>query len=175
MGNAVPTNQLYTNVKTLLERVAPVMIDNLAITALVEHLHDAITGTINLRKEVPDIIEKGMKLLLVRYRFVCGHSKLSWCGETLLFVVQVLAMVYQGAFQDEEIYQRLIAFVKNNNEVVCKIDNSTFLVTSLSHIRKLVSCVFSGQRLTGFQLCRSQHGRAFLTCLLVSNNLATVH
>ena len=84
-------------------------------------------------------------------------------------------MVYQGAFQDEEIYQRLIAFVKNNNEVVCKIENSTCHVMSPSSILKLVSCVFSGQRLTGFQLCRSQHGRAFLTCLLVSNNLATVH
>ena len=38
----------------------------------------------------------------------------------VLLVLQVLAMVYQGAFQDEQIYQRLITFVKNSNDVVCE-------------------------------------------------------
>ena len=70
MGNAVPTNPLYTNVKTLLERIAPVMIDKVAITALVKHLHDAMTGSSKLRKEIPGVLEKGMKLLLVRAKLL---------------------------------------------------------------------------------------------------------
>ena len=68
MGQAVPTNALYTNVKTLLERVAPVMIDLDAMTALVTLLDDAVNGLREINDDIPDVVSKGMKLLSVRWQ-----------------------------------------------------------------------------------------------------------
>lgn len=64
-GKGVSGNLFYSNVKTLLERVAPVMIDQEAIEAIVFYLDDAINGLNLIGDEVPDVLEKGMKLLFV--------------------------------------------------------------------------------------------------------------
>ena len=64
-GNPIQQNYLYTNVKMILERVAPVMIDCNAVKALMKFIEDAVNGLGEICDEVPDAIEKGMKLLLV--------------------------------------------------------------------------------------------------------------
>ena len=74
MGNPLPTNFLYTNIKQLLERVAPVMIDNQSILALVGHIDDVIKSNISGDSndddfEMPSPIESGMRLLLVIWSY----------------------------------------------------------------------------------------------------------
>ena len=70
MGNPVPQNFLYTNIKQLLERIAPVMIDSSAIVALVTHIESILpTGDADDaeadRLGDSENLESGMKLLLV--------------------------------------------------------------------------------------------------------------
>ena len=65
LGNAVPGNLIYNNVKVLLERIAPVMIDSIAVQELVTFVSNAIKGTDEICDEIPEATEKGMKLLLV--------------------------------------------------------------------------------------------------------------
>ena len=65
MGNPIPQNHLYTHVKMLLERVAPVMIDNQAIVALMKIIDDSIRGLNEIGDDVMNASEKGLKLLLV--------------------------------------------------------------------------------------------------------------
>lgn len=72
MGNPVPQNFLYTNIKQLLERIAPVMIDNSAIVALVTHIEGILpTGDADDaetdRLGDSENLESGMKLLLVGF------------------------------------------------------------------------------------------------------------
>ena len=38
----------------------------------------------------------------------------------ILGLFQLLSIIYPGAFQSEDIYTKLISFVKNDNDVVCK-------------------------------------------------------
>jgi hypothetical protein len=64
-GKCVSGNVYYANVKTLLERVAPVMIDKEAIDSLVNFMDDAINGLNEISDEIPDVVEKGTKLLYV--------------------------------------------------------------------------------------------------------------
>ena len=76
MGNPVPTNYLYTNVKLLLERVAPVMIDGAAVIALVKYMDEAVRAKLfdeafELADDLPNAIECGMKLLLVSCYSIC--------------------------------------------------------------------------------------------------------
>ena len=139
MGNAVPTNGLYTNVKTLLERVAPVMIDMDAMDALVAYLDDAVNGLQEINDDIPDVVEKGMGLLAVCCcgafmfakpddLFIANHLCLGTQHVRLVHVhvhlmlglFQLLSIIYPGAFQSEDIYTKLISFVKNDNDVVCK-------------------------------------------------------
>lgn len=65
MGSPIPQNILYSQVKTLLERVAPVMIDVLAVKALMTFVADSVTGIGESVEDIPNATEKGMKLLLV--------------------------------------------------------------------------------------------------------------
>ena len=66
MGNDIPQNYLCGTVRTLLERVAPVMIDSTAIKALLRLLDDAINGLGEHVDDIPNNVESGMKLLHVR-------------------------------------------------------------------------------------------------------------
>ena len=66
MGNQIPQNYLYVNIKMLLERIAPVMIDAVAIKSLLKLVDDAVNGIGEITEEIPSAIEKGTKLLLVR-------------------------------------------------------------------------------------------------------------
>ncbi len=68
MGNPVPQNYKYGNVKTLLGRIAPVMIDSIAIKALMKFIDDAVNGIGEMVEDIEEPVEKGMKLLLV-----CTH------------------------------------------------------------------------------------------------------
>ena len=78
-GNPIPSNYLYTHVKMILERVAPVMIDSTAIKALMKFIDDAVCGLGEICDDVPDAIEKGMKLLLVRiHSLIAAASSVGW-------------------------------------------------------------------------------------------------
>ena len=65
LGNPTPQNYVYSTVKVLLERIAPVMIDSVAIQELVSFVSDAVKGTGQICDEIPNATENGMKLLLV--------------------------------------------------------------------------------------------------------------
>ena len=66
MGNPIPQNHIYGNVKLLLERVAPVMIDKAAIQVLMDYIEDGVRGVGEITEEVPHATENGMKLLKVK-------------------------------------------------------------------------------------------------------------
>ena len=57
---------MYSNVKMLLERIAPVMIDNLAVQAYLDVIDKVLNNDEELCKALPEEpSEKAMKLLLV--------------------------------------------------------------------------------------------------------------
>lgn len=65
MGNAIPQNMVYMNVRTLLERVAPVMIDSEAIEALMDFVGETINDRNDASLRVDNAVQKSMKLLQV--------------------------------------------------------------------------------------------------------------
>lgn len=66
VGSPPGQNQFYYNlVKSLLERVAPVMIDAVAIKELVGLVGELLTGFGPVADTVENASEKGIKLLLV--------------------------------------------------------------------------------------------------------------
>ena len=87
LGNPTPQNYVYSTVKVLLERIAPVMIDSVAIQELVSFVSDAVKGTGAICDEIPNATENGMKLLLVgrraRYRQQFALSNFSSPLETI--------------------------------------------------------------------------------------------
>ena len=68
-GGSVGSSQsaviLYNTIKSLLERVAPVMVDSSAITVLVKHVDDAVKGQGTIADDISKAGEKGAQLLLV--------------------------------------------------------------------------------------------------------------
>lgn len=65
VGNPGQQTPFYIAVKSLLERIAPVMIDADAISALVKYNCDVISGLIIVDDGVLTAGAKGLKLLLV--------------------------------------------------------------------------------------------------------------
>ena len=65
MGNPAMTNHMYATTKALLERVAPVQIDVLAIKALMKYIDDAVRGLGEICDEIKNAQEIGMKVLVV--------------------------------------------------------------------------------------------------------------
>lgn len=69
------TNLYYNTIKMLLERVSSVMVDRIALEALVSMVEGALNGdptildTLNLTSDIAT--EKGLKLLFVSYFFRC--------------------------------------------------------------------------------------------------------
>ncbi|KAK2159284.1 hypothetical protein LSH36_155g04017 [Paralvinella palmiformis] len=103
MGNPIPQNHLYTHVKMLLERVAPVMIDNQAVVSLMKIIDDSICGLNEIGDDVMNASEKGLKLLLL------------------------LARMYPGSCQSEEVYAQLMAFVKHDDDTVSDLTLQVFV------------------------------------------------
>lgn len=56
---------LYTTVKYLLERIAPIQIDAQSLTILVQHIDDAVKGQGTIADGITSPGEKGVQLLLV--------------------------------------------------------------------------------------------------------------
>ena len=67
MGNPIPQNPLYNHVKQLFERISPVMIDSLAVKALMDLIDDAVNGIGEIceKEDIPYPVDNGMKLLTV--------------------------------------------------------------------------------------------------------------
>jgi len=67
----VPQNTVYMTVKGLLERMAPVLIDGMAITALLGLVDTSIKSSLNDEDDIDGVIDAenpvgaGMKLLFV--------------------------------------------------------------------------------------------------------------
>ncbi|XP_012945070.1 sister chromatid cohesion protein PDS5 homolog A-B isoform X1 [Aplysia californica] len=88
-------NLLYQLVKTLLERVAPVMVDALAIDHLVLSVSELVAGVEEeLTRKVDTADQKGVKLLLT------------------------LAYYFPHYFKSVEIFENFLTFVKNDDDVV---------------------------------------------------------
>jgi len=85
LGNPVPQNTVYMTVKALLERMAPVLIDGMAVSALLGLVEASIKSSLNDEDEIGTVIDAedpvgaGMKLLLVRdystSRFMIYYNK----------------------------------------------------------------------------------------------------
>jgi len=71
LGNPVPQNAVYMTVKALLERMAPVLIDGMAVASLLGLVDTSIKSSLNDEDEAETVIDAddpvgaGMKLLLV--------------------------------------------------------------------------------------------------------------
>ncbi|XP_025084821.1 sister chromatid cohesion protein PDS5 homolog A-like [Pomacea canaliculata] len=90
-------NTFYYNlVKSLLERVAPVMIDSSAVLHLVKLVDELITGRGPLADLVDNAPSKGIKLLLT------------------------LSFAYPHCFRSKEVYEAFLTFLKHDDDVVCK-------------------------------------------------------
>jgi len=67
----VPQNTVYMSVKALLERMAPVLIDGMAVSALLGLVDAAIKSSLSEEDDIESVIDAdnpvgaGMKLLLV--------------------------------------------------------------------------------------------------------------
>ena len=58
-------NLFYNSVKSLLERIAPVMIDSEAIDQLVKHVDESVRGLGLITDGIDSPGEKGVRLLMV--------------------------------------------------------------------------------------------------------------
>ena len=73
LGNPVPQNTVYMSVKALLERMAPVLIDGMAVSALLGLVDTAIKSSLSEDDDIENVIDAdnpvgaGMKLLLVSW------------------------------------------------------------------------------------------------------------
>ncbi|XP_041360337.1 sister chromatid cohesion protein PDS5 homolog A-B-like isoform X3 [Gigantopelta aegis] len=90
-------NFLYNLVKSLLERVAPVMIDAVAIEKLVKHIDQVLNGQSNCLDGVENAGEKSVELLF----------SLSTC--------------YPYYFRSAEVFEKLLTFLKHDDDAVCDI------------------------------------------------------
>lgn len=68
-GSSQAQLMLYNTIKSLLERVAPVMVDSSAISVLVKHIDDAVKGQGTISDGILKAGEKGAHLLLVIYTY----------------------------------------------------------------------------------------------------------
>lgn len=108
LGNPVPNNFLYTNVKQLLERIAPVMIDGSAVMALASHIKEIMENKDGSEMDShspsgsDDSLESGMNLLLM------------------------LSNVYQSCFHSEDVYRCLLVFVRSEDDSISDIALQVF-------------------------------------------------
>ncbi|XP_060604086.1 LOW QUALITY PROTEIN: sister chromatid cohesion protein PDS5 homolog B-like, partial [Ruditapes philippinarum] len=108
VGSSQSAVMLYNTIKSLLERVAPVMVDSSAISVLVKHVDDAVTGQGTIADHMSKAGEKGAQLLLC------------------------LAGVFPQYFQGEETFDTLISFLKDEDEVVADVTLQVFASCGLS-------------------------------------------
>ncbi|CAC5359753.1 PDS5 [Mytilus coruscus] len=95
-------NIYYNTIKSLLERVAPVMIDVSAVDQLVSHVDDSVRGLGIITEGIDGAAEKSVKLLMV----------LSW--------------TYPYYFKTEETYELLLTFMKHDDESVADLTLQIF-------------------------------------------------
>lgn len=99
---------LYNTIKSLLERVAPVMVDAQAISVLVKHVDDAVKGHGTIADGIIAPGEKGAQLLLC------------------------LSSVFPHYFQGEETFTTLISFLKDDDEIVADVTLQVFTSCGLN-------------------------------------------
>lgn len=99
LGNPVMTNVFYMTVKQLLERVAPVLIDRIAVQCLLTYVDEALQRTSDIFEEVMPLKapERGLKLL---------HT---------------LSYVFPASFYYSEIFGKLVEFLKMPDETAAEI------------------------------------------------------
>jgi hypothetical protein len=73
-GSAGPQQILYTTVKYLMERIAPIMVDAHTIAILVKLVDDTIRGIDPLMWSVDNAAEKGVRLLQV-WGYTHAHTR----------------------------------------------------------------------------------------------------
>uniref|UniRef100_A0A0L8I015 Sister chromatid cohesion protein PDS5 homolog B n=1 Tax=Octopus bimaculoides TaxID=37653 RepID=A0A0L8I015_OCTBM len=118
VGNPGQQTPFYTAVKSLLERIAPVMIDADAISALVKYNCDVISGLIYVDDGVLAAGEKGLKLLLA------------------------LSSVFPPCFNRESVFEDLLTFLKNEDEVISDLTLQIFVNTG-SNLKKDCPNIYS--------------------------------
>ncbi|ESO11948.1 hypothetical protein HELRODRAFT_62692 [Helobdella robusta] len=107
LGNSTPQNLLYATVKQLLERIAPLMIDNLSILALIILIQKVIQSKLDGNDEDDDEEDEEKQGRKERL-----HQK---SGLNLLLL---LSQNFAGSFQMNDIYTYLLEFIKYDDDVV---------------------------------------------------------
>lgn len=105
VGNPGQQTPFYIAVKSLLERIAPVMIDADAISALVKYNCDVISGLIIVDDGVLTAGAKGLKLLLA------------------------LSSVFPHCFNRESVFEDLLTFLKHEDEIISDLTLQVFVNT----------------------------------------------
>ncbi|XP_062616219.1 sister chromatid cohesion protein PDS5 homolog B-like [Saccostrea cucullata] len=96
-------NLFYNSIKSLLERVAPVMFDAAAIEMLVKHVDETVRGLGIITDGIDAAAEKGVRLLVA------------------------LSSVYPHYFKTEETYELLLSFLKHDDEAVADLTIQIFI------------------------------------------------
>ncbi|KAK3099941.1 hypothetical protein FSP39_012194 [Pinctada imbricata] len=98
-------NLFYNSVKSLLERIAPVMIDAEAIDMLVKHVDESVRGLGIMTEGIDSAAEKGVRLLMA------------------------LSSVYPYYFKSDETFEFLLSFLRNDDEAVADLTIQIFINT----------------------------------------------
>lgn len=104
-SSSASQQSFYVSVKTLLERVAPVLIDKAAVSALMAHVDDVIRGLGEVGEGLKNPSETGLKLLMT------------------------LSFVFPGAFLSEDAFEHLITFLKHEDDTVSDLTLQIFCNT----------------------------------------------
>lgn len=96
-------NLFYNSIKSLMERIAPVMFDAAAIEMLVKHVDETVRGLGIITDGIDSAAEKGVRLLVA------------------------LSSVYPHYFKTEETFELLLSFLKHDDEAVADLTIQIFI------------------------------------------------
>lgn len=99
LGFPVQTNSFYMTIKLMLERVVPVMIDHSGVNQILNYINDSLfaDGAIDTQLGLENSAHRGLQLLYT------------------------LSFVFTTAFHGEDIYEKLIAFLRSQDDSVAEI------------------------------------------------------
>ncbi|XP_077518233.1 cohesin associated factor B pds5 isoform X4 [Amblyomma americanum] len=104
LGYPVQTNSFYVIIKQILERVAPVMVDNAGVKQILTYVRDSLLGQgdIDVQIGVTNSALRGLQLL------------------------HVLASVFPAAFVGEEVYNQLLSFLSSEDSAASELTLQIF-------------------------------------------------
>ncbi|XP_071087825.1 sister chromatid cohesion protein PDS5 homolog B-like [Haliotis cracherodii] len=116
--NPGQANYMYNLVKSLLERIAPVMIDAVAMEKLVNHVNETLTGLGENMEGIHNAGEKSVKLLLA------------------------LSYAYPHHFRTAEVFEKFLTFLNHDDDTVSDITQQIITNTG-SNLQRMHPDIYS--------------------------------